>query len=294
MREVDRLSRDRRRAADPQPRRRARAAGERVDLGEAARRAAARWRAAAGEREIELEIAPAADGRLRLRRRRTSTARSTRWSRTRCAYSPAGVDGRDRRAARARSRCSTRARARSRARRRRSSSASAAAAPGARGPAGTGLGLPIARELARAVGRRRDAREPRRGRPGPGRWRCTHEHAGDDEMGASGAGRAGNRDRGRGRRRQPRQPPDRPFVRAAPGRRCSRPTSDQPTRDRKIGKSRRQRTGAGLGSRSRPIRKGRVSRPHLRNRSRLRTEPPAASEPTEPTSDRHDGEGGDD
>ena len=41
-----------------------------------------------------------------------------------------------------------RARASPRARRRRSSSASTAAAPAAAGPPGTGLGLPIARELA--------------------------------------------------------------------------------------------------------------------------------------------------
>ncbi len=62
---------------------------ERLDLAEAAQRAAERWRDAAAEREI----APgdAQRGRARLgtgARAPTSTARSTPWSRTRCATRP--------------------------------------------------------------------------------------------------------------------------------------------------------------------------------------------------------------
>ena len=53
-----------------------------VDLGEAARRAAERWRHAAEEREIELETRFEAEGQSITAPARTSTGRSTHWSRT--------------------------------------------------------------------------------------------------------------------------------------------------------------------------------------------------------------------
>ncbi len=157
---------DRRRAADPQPRRRARTAG---------RAARPRRRRPPGRRALAGQRGGARD---RARGRAPTRTAAEGW----CAgpdldrsidalvenallYSPAGLGGDDRRRARADRGPRPRARAAPPARRRRSSSASAAAAPASAGPSGTGLGLPIARELTRQWGGDVTPVQPRRRRP---------------------------------------------------------------------------------------------------------------------------------
>ena len=119
------------------------APAERVDLADAARRAAARFdggvSTVSGAPVPPVWVAPAD-----LDRALDALIEN--------ALHYGGGDGHARRRARARSTCSTRARASTRPSSSRSSSASTAASAGRAGPPGTGLGLPIARELMRRWG----------------------------------------------------------------------------------------------------------------------------------------------
>ena len=138
--------------------------GERLDLAAAARRAVERWAASAAERGIELELREPGAGASAGAPARTSTARSTSWSRTRCSTrpparpspsppSPGRIEVLDRGPGLAPGE--------EEAVFERFSRGSA----GQRGPSGTGLGLPIARELTRQWGGDVLLVEPRGRRP---------------------------------------------------------------------------------------------------------------------------------
>ena len=126
--------------------------GERLDLAAAARRAAERWRGdRGGARDRARGRGGGGRGR-RLVRRPGPRPLDRRPGRERAALLAAGLDGDDRRRARAGSRSSTAgpglAAGEEEAVFERFSRGSA----GRRGPSGTGLGLPIARELTRQWG----------------------------------------------------------------------------------------------------------------------------------------------
>ena len=110
------------------------------------------------------------------RRAPTSTARSTRCVENAIHYTPAGGHVTVRGAAARRSRCSTTAPASHPGEEDDVFARFHRGSAGRGGAPGTGLGLPIARELMRTLGRRRGARQPARGRhPGhadrPGLYR---------------------------------------------------------------------------------------------------------------------------
>ena len=194
---------------------------EEIRLGDAADRAAERWRRAADAKEIRLIRSSAGGGGRCGAPRRISTARSMGWSRTPSSTRPPEPRSRSP-TARELSASSTAGPAWLPARRRRCSSGSSAAAPASRvrrgrasacrSPASSrASGMVPSRSATATVAARSPscASRSRSGEP---------ENGIDPALDRPRAGRPRDRDRGGRRRRKGDQPADRPVVGAVSGR----------------------------------------------------------------------------